>query len=113
MKKQGRTHEREMLIWINFNFDFLVLYKMYFQNSFVNRSIKWKLMRKCLFLFNCKDTACYNGTFIIVLEHLKHAMIIAGILVCITYGLQLLLKSLNTPADHDLLRLVYYVNLFP
>ena len=42
-----RNHEREgvctpgyriLLIFINFNF--LALYKMYFQNSFVNRSIK-------------------------------------------------------------------------
>ena len=31
-----------LLIFINLNFDFLVLYKMYFQNSFANRSIKWK-----------------------------------------------------------------------
>ena len=31
-----------LLIFINCNFDFLVLYKMYFQNSFANRSIKFK-----------------------------------------------------------------------
>ena len=39
-------HEREgvsyriLLIFITFNFDFLVLYKMYFQNYFANLSIK-------------------------------------------------------------------------
>ena len=43
------NHEREgvcipryriLLIFINFNFDFLALYKLYFQNYFANRSIK-------------------------------------------------------------------------
>ena len=48
-RKHKRNHEREevcisryrvLLIFINFNFHFLNLYKMYFQNYFANRSIK-------------------------------------------------------------------------
>ena len=33
---------RVLLIFTNCNFDFLVLYKMYFQNNFANKSIKLK-----------------------------------------------------------------------
>ena len=48
-RKHKRNHEREgvctpryriLLIFINFNFDFRALYKMYFQNYFANRFIK-------------------------------------------------------------------------
>ena len=32
-----------LLIFINFNFDFVAIYEMYFQNFFANRSIEYKV----------------------------------------------------------------------